>query len=127
MHRKAFSILAASIRAYLVYKRAIKQSMVALQLQIEPSVYDHAAGEPRSRSWIINPHQLDFLRDAFDVNPYPNRTTKQEFAQQLGLNCATVDRWFRGERTNIRKGKTPVSGSICELFLTSTLVYFCEI
>ena len=77
-----------------------------------------AAGEPLQKNRRLNSTQVNFLKDAITANPYPDTSTKQEFACQLGLSLETIESWFRRERFKLRKDTHQKKVSLGELLMS---------
>ena len=54
-------------------------------------------------NWSPSKEQVEVLRSAFAVNQYPNRTEKEQLANNLNITLRNVDNWFRARRESLKK------------------------
>ncbi|KAI6183761.1 Protein gooseberry [Aphelenchoides bicaudatus] len=73
----------------------------------------------RSRTYFT-PEQVEMLEKAYDSNPYPDQTEKEQIALKSGLNENKVQVWFSNRRARQRKNLT--NSTIYEYQLRSATI-----
>lgn len=76
----------------------------------------------RSRTYFT-PEQVEMLEKAYDSNPYPDQTEKEQIALKSGLNENKVQVWFSNRRARQRKNLT--NSTIYEVTFALFKIVYC--
>ncbi|XP_007957360.2 double homeobox protein A-like, partial [Orycteropus afer afer] len=60
---------------------------------------------------VLNPSQLHVLQASFEQNPYPVITTREELAQEIGIEESRVQDWFQNHRRRHLRKSPLASGA----------------
>ncbi|XP_006889779.1 PREDICTED: homeobox protein OTX1-like [Elephantulus edwardii] len=66
--------------------------------------------QSRRKRMVLKPSQIDVLQAAFEQNPYPGITSREELAKEIGIPESRVQTWFQNHRTRLLRKSRLSSG-----------------
>lgn len=72
---------------------------------INANTMANATPEKKSGRTTIKPQQLEILCKSFETCSKPNKTQREQIANETGLNIRVIQVWFQNKRSKERKGK----------------------
>jgi len=97
-----------------VVSARLKRSATNSDDQLSDSQLQSTPSQKKPRVFFSE-HQKAALREAFQRDSYPNQTTLERLASELGVGTKTVVNWFHNHRMRAKQQQVPI---------TVSLVYF---